>query len=82
MSIKFKDDEPITCDVCGEVIYAPSTYYEYNDSNCCSHECVGALMCENHADEIIEHELLTAEDHEAIYGDMEYDRRKDEGYYD
>lgn len=85
MARRFKDDEPIECDACGELIYAGSTFQVYRKDgktyHCCSYEdCQMKILLEIYGDEFEEHELLTAYDHELIWGDMECDRMRDEKY--
>lgn len=77
--MRFNDDEPIVCDECNDIIFAPSEYYRFNNGNYCSKKCLGEAMIEEHWNEVSEEQLLSKEDKESIWGDMEYDRMKGEG---
>ncbi len=81
--MKFYDDEPVQCDACGDLVYAGSSYQFIKirgiTYKCCNNEdCMSKLLFNFYEDEFQEVYLNTAEDKECIYGDMEYDRRKDE----
>jgi len=84
MAKRFHDDEPIECEACGELIYAGESYQyikkEGKIYRCCDNsECMGNLLIELYGDQFSEVYLETGQDKESTWGDMEYDRRKDEG---
>lgn len=74
----FHDDESKICDVCGEEISAGETYYEYKSWICCSEDCVKDKLYELNAKDISEEYIMTAEDHEADYGDRKFEEEREE----
>lgn len=78
--MRFKDDEPIECHQCGEMIYAGEAYLEWNKDNYCSEECVAEAMLDYYYCDVHERSLETAEDKEMTYADMMYAERKCEEY--
>lgn len=73
---RFKDDEPIRCEQCGDLICAGSHYIDYNGLTLCNEACLKDVLLANADYE--EWYLETAEDKEANYGDMMYDSMKDD----
>ena len=73
---RFKDDEPIRCEQCGELICAGEEYIEYEGVALCGEDCLKDLLLENASYET--KYLMAAEDKEADYGDMMYDSMKDD----
>jgi len=60
----FKDDDPVICEECRNVIMAGMRYYSYKGKVFCNEECIGAYVtCE----EAIEEYLETREDKESDY---------------
>jgi len=77
--MRFKDDKPVECCICGELVFPGEDYYLYDGDSFCSYKCVGEQLVEDFGDKIKEVHVYTKEEHESIYGDMQYDMMKDEG---
>ena len=72
--MRFEDDKPLECEYCGRMIYAGDYARVWNNKYYCSTECVKEAMYED-AD-VSTHYVMTAEEKEAEYGDMQYDEMR------
>lgn len=77
--MRFTDDEPVECYQCDEMIYPGESYYIFNKRNYCSEECLGAAMVEEYYNQVQECYLMTKEDKEDEYADMQYEMMRDWG---
>lgn len=69
----FYDDEPITCEACGELIYAGESYLEYNGQKCCDDNlCLGQLARIDVEEKLVK----TAYNHKEEYGDEVFDSNR------
>lgn len=73
-SVTLNDNEVETCYYCGDEITNEYEAFTFDDKYFCTDECIGKYL----SDIVKTKRLLTAEDYEADYGDIEYDRIKDE----
>lgn len=72
--MRYKDDEPIECEICGKTIYA-GDYYYYSDRRCfCNMECVAEHLLAKYHESIQEEYLMTAKDKETEHGDISYEQ--------
>lgn len=74
--MKFKDDNPVECALCGNMVYAPECVYVWNDKSYCCEDCVKEAMYDVNSIDIDIVWLKTAEEKEAEYGDMKYDEMR------
>ena len=76
----FEDDAPKQCAFCEEDINPGDDYYIYAHRSFCSRECAGMFWSIDTRD-IIKQHLYSKQDKEEGYGDLLYDRRRDEDGY-
>ena len=69
------DKDGITCKQCGDEFIVWDTAYKFEDMYFHEEDCLSEYLYEN----CETHKLFTAEDYEAEYGDMMYDRMRADG---
>lgn len=74
-SITLENNEIETCYCCDDKITNEYEAFIFDDKYFCTDDCIGKYL----SDIVQTKRLMTAEDYEEEYGDIEYDRIKDEG---
>ena len=74
-SITLENNEIETCYCCDDKITNEYEAFIFDDKYFCTDECIGKYL----SDIVQTKRLMTAEDYEEEYGDIGYDRMKDEG---
>ena len=74
--MKFHDDE-IECYLCNDFVEPGDEYFRFDNKSFCCAECLGEYLIEN-LPGVEKRHCYTAEDRRLEYGDILYDRWRDE----